>query len=281
MRTPRAYAADLQRDTARVRLSPEESAHLTRVLRAKVGRAVRVFNGKGLERHAEVETVGREGVTLCVTGEATPAPEPAVHITLGQSGLTGSSFETVVRDTVALGAAVIVPLVSRATQASARHRLAHRERWHRIAVSSAKQCGRAVLPEIRPPQSVEHYVTSVADNPALKLMLAEPSVTTAARPSILRQDSASTVGSIESPTGSARASPVEDQDSIVTRHELVSKPKPDAVIILAGPEGGWAEDEVKPALSAGFRLLSLGDRTFRAEAVGLIALSALTFIWEE
>ena len=49
-----------------------------------------------------------------------------------------------------LGAAAIVPLVSARVVAPARARVdAARERWRRVAVQAAKQCGRAVVPSHR------------------------------------------------------------------------------------------------------------------------------------
>jgi 16S rRNA (uracil1498-N3)-methyltransferase len=55
---------------------------------------------------------------------------------------------------------------------------------------------------------------------------------------------------------------------------------PDAVV-LVGPEGGWVEAEWDAARQRGVRLMTLGDRTLRADAVPVAAISVLQFLWED
>jgi len=50
---------------------------------------------------------------------------------------------------------------------------------------------------------------------------------------------------------------------------------------VVGPEGGWAPAEVEAAAAAPWVLVSLGARTLRADAVPLVALSALLTMWSE
>jgi 16S rRNA (uracil1498-N3)-methyltransferase len=101
-----------------------------------------------------------------------------------------------------------------------------------------------VLPEIRTPLSFETYL----DEPgtALRLMLVEPEA-------------------------GADAEPVAT---------LRGTPPPSEVSILVGPEGGWAEGERAAACVHGTRLITLGPRTLRADAVSVAAVSVLQFIWD-
>jgi 16S rRNA (uracil1498-N3)-methyltransferase len=48
-----------------------------------------------------------------------------------------------------------------------------------------------------------------------------------------------------------------------------------AVTLLAGPEGGWAAEEVEAAVAAGFLPVSLGPRILRGETAVLAALARL------
>ncbi|MBI3490891.1 MAG: RsmE family RNA methyltransferase, partial [Acidobacteria bacterium] len=52
----------------------------------------------------------------------------------------------------------------------------------------------------------------------------------------------------------------------------------DAAVIV-GPEGGWMEAECTAARARGVRLVTLGHRTLRADAVPVAALSVLQFLW--
>jgi 16S rRNA (uracil1498-N3)-methyltransferase len=47
-----------------------------------------------------------------------------------------------------------------------------------------------------------------------------------------------------------------------------------------GPEGGWTEGECAAARARGIRLVTLGSRTLRADAVPVAAISVLQFLWE-
>jgi 16S rRNA (uracil1498-N3)-methyltransferase len=61
---------------------------------------------------------------------------------------------------------------------------------------------------------------------------------------------------------------------------LRGAPPPADAAVLVGPEGGWVEDEWSAARARGVRLLSLGPRTLRADAVAVAAVSVLQFMWD-
>jgi 16S rRNA (uracil1498-N3)-methyltransferase len=48
---------------------------------------------------------------------------------------------------------------------------------------------------------------------------------------------------------------------------------------LVGPEGGWTDEEVESALARGYVPLTLGQRTLRADAVPVVAIGVLQFMW--
>jgi 16S rRNA (uracil1498-N3)-methyltransferase len=157
----------------RILLPVDEAEHLTRVLRLSIGDRVRVFDGRGAEYEAVVDAQDREGVRLMVGAPCSPAPEPRVAITLAQAVLKGDKMDEVVRDAVMIGVTAIQPLVTARTEISLAvlTRSRRRERWERIAVSSAKQCGRAVVPRILEPQPLAGVSV-----PRPVLVLAEPGV---------------------------------------------------------------------------------------------------------
>ena len=226
----------------RILLPVDEAEHLTRVLRLSSGDRVRVFNGRGAEFEAVVDAADREGVRLTLGAPCTPAPEPRVAITLAQAVLKGDKMDDVVRDAVMIGVAAIHPIVTARTEISiaALARGHRRERWERIAVSSAKQCGRAVVPPILEPREFNPRESSPdAAFPAPVFTLVEPN------------------------TSAGRA--LADIDGT---------PIPDHVTLAVGPEGGWTAAEVQAAATLG-TLVTLGKRTLRADAMALVALAAL------
>ncbi|HVQ41477.1 MAG TPA: RsmE family RNA methyltransferase, partial [Vicinamibacterales bacterium] len=222
-------------------LPKDEAHHVTRVLRLPPGATVRIFDGKGREWSGRLETGPKRGESgVIVEEEAKPVPEPEVRVTLAIGVLKGDQMDAVVRDATALGVVAIAPMETahvtvppRAWQSGAAV-----ERWQRVSVAAAKQCGRAVVPTVRPVATLADVLIERADTIWL---CAEPALP-------------------EGPTIN-----VERRGS--------------SALVLVGPEGGWAEQEVQLALRAGAGVFNLGPRTLRAELAPTVALSSLWTKW--
>ena len=229
-------------------LPDHEAEHLTRVLRLAAGDRVRVFNGRGAEFESIVEAAGRDGVHVRIGSQRDAVPEPRVAITLAQAVLKGDKMDDVVRDAVMIGVGAIQPIITAHTESSTvmLERGKRRDRWTRIAVSSAKQCGRALVPPILSPQPFSICAGLVPDAalPSPLVMLVEP--------------------------GAASGVPLGEIDL----------EKPPQATLLVGPEGGWSAEELKEG-AAFASLVTLGERTLRADAMALVALSALFAHWRE
>jgi 16S rRNA (uracil1498-N3)-methyltransferase len=242
----RFFAPDLNPGDDTVVLPRGEAEHLTRVLRLGVGDTVSVFDGRGHEFLARVIGARHRTVSVQLLSRVDSAEEWGVSMTLAQAVLKGDKMDDVVRDAVMLGAGAIQPLVTTRseTTVAALIKGTRLERWRRVALASAKQSGRAVLPEVRTPLTVESYLEE--PSPAVRMMLIEPS--SGAKP-----------------------------ESVAA---LRKEPIPSDASLMIGPEGGWTDEESELARGAGVRLLTLGPRTLRADAAGLAALSVLQFLWE-
>jgi len=60
---------------------------------------------------------------------------------------------------------------------------------------------------------------------------------------------------------------------------LSALPRPQRVLMLVGPAGGWEDAEVAQATAAGFVPAGLGPRILRAETAALAAVSAVQVLW--
>ncbi len=241
---PRFYTPDLQPERGTVVLSSEESAHLTRVLRLRVGARLLVFDGRGTQHLASVASIGKTAVEVNVLEAFPAAAEPRVPITLAQAVLKGDKMDAVIRDATMMGVAAVRPVITERTVVprGAAEQPGVQTRWHRIAVASAKQCGRAVVPSIEPAWTLDALLADSGLASVRRFLLIEPFVAEQSLP--------------------------------------IDAATPASALILIGPEGGWSPDEVTRALAAGFHPLSLGARTLRAESAPLAALSVLSWIWK-
>jgi 16S rRNA (uracil1498-N3)-methyltransferase len=242
----RFFAPSLDPGDETTVLPRDEAEHLTRVLRLGVGDAVSVFDGRGLECLARVIGASGREVRLQLLSRIEAAAEPSVALTLVQAVLKADKMDDVVRDASMLGVSAIQPIVTKRTETTiaALLRGARPERWRRVALAAVKQSGRAVLPDVRTPLTLESYLDE--PQPALILMLVEPAAGAAA-------------------------------PSMTGLREL--SPPPDAAV-LVGPEGGWVQSEWAAASGRGARLVTLGHRTLRADAVPVAVISILQFLWD-
>lgn len=112
------------------------------------------------------------------------------------------------------------------------------ERLRRAAIEAAKQCGRSRLMEIAPPRSWSEFLARPADE--LRL--------------------------IAQPGGAPLASLLEAAKSAA------------GIAIAIGPEGGFTDEEVSAAQTAGWRQASLGSWTLRVETA-VAASAAVVAQW--
>ena len=245
----RFYAPQAHATGDVVALPDDEAEHLTRVLRLSRGDQVVVFNGRGQAFEATVQRAGKGTAELLLGPACEAASEPRVAITLVQAVLKGDKMDDVVRDAVMIGVAAIQPVIT--TRSEVTHvsitRGKRRERWERIAVSSAKQCGRAVVPPILEPEPFDSIVALAEERqlPDPVLMLVEP----------------------------------QADANAVSLGELAGERPRDASLLI-GPEGGWTAAEIATGVER-WHLVTLGSRTIRGDAMALVSVAALFAKWNE
>lgn len=148
MRRHRVLLRGLESGTRTVR--GDEAHHLRDVLRVVPGAELRAFDGEGFEAAALVVAVGPHGVELELGRPERGARDAEMAVTLAVALLKGDKLSDVVRKGTELGVARVQLFeASRAdvgTLSSAKLR-----RYRRVAEEAAKQCGRAVVPEVVPP----------------------------------------------------------------------------------------------------------------------------------
>jgi 16S rRNA (uracil1498-N3)-methyltransferase len=246
MTLPRFLAADLDPVARSASLSADEAHHLINVLRLRFGDEIAVFDGSGHEYRARIERVTRDGAQVALLEEIAAAPEPAVRLTLAQAVLKGDKMDEVVRDATMMGVAAIEPLVTERTTIRMKALTDGRatDRWRRVAIASAKQCRRAVLPVIGEGTEFNEWIQQ--DAAPVKVMFVEPAAGVSSQPL-----------------------------------SAVSVPRPSAATLMIGPEGGWGAAEIEEARTAGWTPVTIGRRTLRADAVPIVAIGLVQHLWDD
>ncbi|HEY3900943.1 MAG TPA: 16S rRNA (uracil(1498)-N(3))-methyltransferase [Chthoniobacter sp.] len=223
-------------------LEPAEAHHALDVLRMKAGDRATLFNGQGAEATVEFASVDKGRIALKKIS-VSKCPPLACRITLGQAIPKGKNMDLIVEKATELGAAGIAPLLSERTivRCDESEALSKRDKWQRVAIEAAKQCGQNWLPTVAKPKTPKELFQS---GEKFDLML---------------------IASLQS-------------DSRHLKQVLAEAgPKPPAsVLILVGPEGDFTPAEVNLAKNAGCRPITLGPIILRSETAAIYCLSVLS-----
>ena len=220
-------------------LRGEDAHHAGRVLRLRPGEAVTLCDGRGTDYDCTVETVEKDAVACRVQDSHPADTEPKQRLTLYMALPKGDKMEFIVQKAVELGASEIVPYLSKNCVSRPDKTDKKVERWRKIAVEAAKQCGRGVLPAVHPVLPVAEAIARAAQIETA-LFLYENEKKTG-----LRDALAGGVGK--------------------------------TVSLMVGPEGGFAPEEAAAAQAAGLVSVSLGTRILRCETAPVAALAAVLY----
>lgn len=217
-------------------LDGAEAHHLARVVRARPGTEVVVFDGTGVEAVARVESVSRARVELSVLSQRAVKRERSVEITLAVALPKGDRQRWLVEKAVELGVRTLVPLSAERSVAEATP--AALDRLRRWVVESSKQCGRNTLMQVAAPQDWR----AVAAAPA------------------------GAVRWLAHPGGQSLVGVARRMAETGERHA--------AFALAIGPEGGFTPEEVAAGVAGGWQTVDLGPAILRVETAAAFLVAA-------
>ena len=228
------FADDIQE--SRVRLDPDESAHLVRVLRHRAGDEISVIDGRGTLYRCALEIADARGAEARILERTPGFGAHSYHLTMAVCPTKNiDRYEWFVEKATEIGVDVIAPVIGERSE----RKVLKADRLRRLALSATKQSLKAALPQIAEPCSVRDFiVTAPAD--ALKLI----------------------------------CYCFDDVERIpVTTALQTEKERP--IIILIGPEGDFSPEEAALAREHGWIPVQLGPSRLRTETAALTAATAV------
>lgn len=154
-----------------IRLEGAEAHHLSRVLRYQAGDEVTLFDGRGTEAHARIESVTEGAVSLEVLSLSSKEKENSVVVTLATAVPKGERFDWLVEKAVELGVDRLVPLIT--TRSVVNPGAGKLDRLRRTIVEASKQCGRSRLMELAEPLRWSDFFVASSANQTI--WVADPS----------------------------------------------------------------------------------------------------------
>lgn len=152
-------------------LPDAQAHHVGRVMRRRVGDAVRLFDGRGHEFEAVLSVVDRKCVEVTLGTSVIVTPESPISVHLGQAISKGDRMDIAIQKSVELGVAEITPLYTERGDVRLKGEREERkwQHWLAVAASACEQCGRATLPVIHAPMTLDAWLEQ--RNEPMRLML--------------------------------------------------------------------------------------------------------------
>ena len=230
------------RRSGSIRLQADEARHLREVLRLKPGDEVYVFDGEGKEFRCVIEISRRDTADLKVEKEVEPPhPESPLQLTLAVALLKSDKFDLVVQKATELGVTRIVPVQTRLADIKLKDQADAGKRVTRWQ--------RIALEAAK--QSGRARVPAVAPPISFE--------------EFLRSQDADGLKLMFSERDGQRFEPWSAENVRVTA--------------LVGSEGGWTDSELEEARAAGWKLVTLGGRTLRAETAAIVITTLLQHLF--
>jgi 16S rRNA (uracil1498-N3)-methyltransferase len=226
-------------------LDAEQSHHCAQVMRQNVGDLFVVFDGHGNEAKARITEIAKDEVKFSVLAKAA-SPRPAHPVWLAQALTKAKSMDLIIEKATELGISELAPLQSEHSVAQVDDEKADAkvEKWKKLTIEAAKQCGQNWLPVVRPPQAPKDFVPALP-KVAVKL-----------------------IASLQ-----AEARPLKT----VLREHLAGLKPGTPIVVMIGPEGDFTPSEIGQARAAGFLPASLGKIILRAETAAFFTLSSIAY----
>jgi 16S rRNA (uracil1498-N3)-methyltransferase len=226
-----------------VTLTGSEAHHAAAVRRVRTGEEVTVGDGRGAWLTGRCETVSPREVIVRIT-DRTEVPAPRPRIVLAQALAKGDRDELAVQAATELGVDEIVPWqaarsVSRWAAAGPGNSKAEkgRARWASIVREAAKQAHRAWIPDVA---ALESTAVLAARGAASLVVVLEPTATPRVTDLVL--------------------------DAADARD----------IVLVVGPEGGIAPEELAVLERGGATLARLGESVLRTSTAGPAALAVVS-----
>lgn len=236
----------VQEEEHRITLTGPDLNHMKNVLRMRIGEDVWISDGSEKEYHCTIEEFQEDSAVLHILYAQESQYELPSRIYLFQGLPKGDKMELIIQKAVELGAYAVVPVETRRCVVKLDAKKAQKKvtRWQQISESAAKQSKRMLIPEVK---NVMNWKEALAFAKGLDVVLI----------------------------------PYELAKGMKETREILSAIQPgQSVGIFIGPEGGFEEEEVREAMEAGGKPVTLGKRILRTETAGMTMLSILMYTLE-
>lgn len=218
----------------------EESRHIVKVLRMKIGDFFKITDGKGNFFNAEIINANPKGCLVKILSEETQNPQLyQLHLIVAPTKLN-DRYEWFLEKATEIGVSEITPIICHHSE----RKIIKPERYERIIQSAMKQSLKAYLPILNEAISFNDFM-NLKDSFVDQKFIAH-----------CEEDSL---------------------EKVSLKSALLPAKK---INILIGPEGDFSPEEIELGKKAGYIPVTLGESRLRTETAAIVACHSVAFINE-
>lgn len=228
-----------------VEITGSDVNHIANVLRHSKGDNI-MISSEGFLYDCTIDEILKDRIVAIINKRTKMDTELNVEVVLYQGLPKGDKMDLIIQKNVELGASLIVPVIMERTIVRIEGKDVRKrvDRWNRIALEAAKQCGRAKVPEVLPPVFFKEF--------------------------------------LKHSKGKFKIMPYENENELHLKKFFGSIEKEEDLSfdVLIGPEGGISRQEAGEAEESGFIPVTLGKRILRTETASLYVTSCIAYEFE-
>ena len=230
-------------------LDGDEGRHAAKVARIGVGEQLLLTDAPGRQVLAEVTGALKEALEVRLLADPSPAVQRLPRLTLVQALATGCRDEQAVESATELGVDAVVAWSARRSVSVWRGEKQRkgRARWESTVRAAVKQCRRPGIPAVGEPVTTAQLAAALSERSAQDVLVL-----------VLHEQESVGLMSLSAQLAAASEDGLEE------------------IIVIVGPEGGIAPEELEQLRSAGARSVLLGPEVLRSSTAGPAAIAVLS-----
>ncbi len=232
------YNADIVSTAGTFSFTKDESRHIVKVLRKKIGDRFHITNGKGelFEVTLLVADPKKCQVDILRT-EHTPKPAYRLHMAVAPTKMN-ERYEWFLEKATEIGVHEITPIICQRSE----RKTIKQERYEKVVQAAMKQSLNTYLPKLNSPITLEAF--------------------------------------LQKPFSGNRFIAHCEEGDKRSLHSLSQGKTNTESIVLIGPEGDFAPQEIQAAMEQGYAPISLGKSRLRTETAAIVACTLVQSVFE-
>ncbi|MBD3285889.1 RsmE family RNA methyltransferase [candidate division WOR-3 bacterium] len=225
----------------RIKIVGEEAKHIFKVKRHRKGSQILISDGVGMEYKVLVESATEGLVEGQVISTRRKPREALLEVTLGFGIIKAPRIEVLFEKCTEMGVTAFQPLATSRTVPRWEDGEKKLNRFQKVIISAMKQSMRSICPRILPLLDLRDFITR-----------------------IIHYDHTL----------------VAWEDARHRLRERLIQRRVRRLLLIIGPEGGFAPDEIEELTAAGAKVFSLGRRRLRTETAAVAGLANVYNIYD-